>query len=171
MTTINSTNYDSTTGIYTKTFTWITTSTPTTTTYTANNTYVSIYQMTSSQSGSSSIEWVMLERGNQPSGWGLSADEVGGFNINNTSIYSGTYGSDSSVYISTANMASKSIAGRTGSDWRFTIGSNFGVTNTGATYASTLVIGPSNGYHATVTNSAFEVYNDSTLLSSFGTTT
>ena len=83
MTTMNSSNYDSTTGIYTKTFSW--------TVGSAANTYVSIYTLTNSQSGNSSIEWVMLERGNQPSGWGLSADEVGGFTVTNTSIYSGSH--------------------------------------------------------------------------------
>lgn len=63
---------------------------------------------------------------------------IGGFTIGSTSISSGTYGSDSSVFLSTANMASKAIGGRTGADWRFTVGSKFGVTNTGAIYCSSL---------------------------------
>lgn len=62
--------------------------------------------------------------------------KIGAWNVSATAFSNGTYGSDSSVYISTANMASKAIGGRTGSDWRFTVGSHFGVTNTGAFYAN-----------------------------------
>ena len=35
-----------------------------------------------------------------------------------------------------------SIAGRSGSDWRFTVGSHFGVTNTGVIYCNSATIGP-----------------------------
>lgn len=63
---------------------------------------------------------------------------IGAWNFDATKLYNGTYGSDNSVYFSTANMASKTIGGRTGADWRLTIGSNFGVTNTGAVYSSAL---------------------------------
>lgn len=168
MTTLNSSNYDSETGIYTKTFEWKVTTGSTT----AANTHISIYTLNNNQSGSSSIEWVMLERGNQPSGWGLSADEIGGFNITNNSINSGTYGSDNSVYISTANMSAKSIGGSasTVNTWRFTIGSKFGVTSDGSVYASALTMGTSSGYHAFVSSNGLDIYNDTTLLSSFGTT-
>jgi len=61
-----------------------------------------------------------------------------GFTVNTNEIYSGTLGSDSSLYMSTANLGSATVGGRSGSDWRFTVGSNFGVTNTGAVYCSSL---------------------------------
>lgn len=62
--------------------------------------------------------------------------KIGAWTVSATAFSNGTYGSDSSVFISTANMASKAIAGRTGADWRVTVGSHFGVTNTGALYAN-----------------------------------
>lgn len=95
-----------------------------------------------------------------------------GWTIASQQLSNGTLAADNSMYLATKNLGSNTtIAGRSGSDWRFTVGSNFGITNTGAAYASTLVIGPSNGYHATVADSAFKVYNNTTLLSSFGVTT
>ena len=94
-----------------------------------------------------------------------------GWTIASQQLSNGTLAADNSMYLATKNLGSNTtIAGRSGSDWRFTVGSNFGITNTGATYASTLVIGPSDGYHATVANSAFEVYNGTSQLASFGAT-
>ena len=94
-----------------------------------------------------------------------------GWTIASQQLSNGTLAANNSMYLATKNLGSNtSIAGRSGSDWRFTVGSNFGITNTGATYASTLVIGPSDGYHATVANSAFEVYNGTSQLASFGAT-
>ena len=66
---------------------------------------------------------------------------IGGWTIGANALSTGTYGSDNSVFLSTANMASKAIGGRTGADWRFTIGSHFGVTNTGAIYSNSGTIG------------------------------
>lgn len=60
MVAVGANDYDSSTGIYTKTFTWKITDGS----HTADNTYISIYTLNSNQSGNSSIEWVMLERGN-----------------------------------------------------------------------------------------------------------
>lgn len=59
---------------------------------------------------------------------------IGAWNFDATKLYNGTYGSDGSLYLSTASMASKAIGGRTGADWRLTVGSKFGVTDTGAVY-------------------------------------
>jgi len=60
-----------------------------------------------------------------------------GWTIASQQISSGTLGSDNSMYLATKNLGSNtSIAGRQGSDWRFTVGSKFGVTNTGAIYAA-----------------------------------
>lgn len=47
--------------IYSATFTWKVGST--------SNTYINIYQLTSSQTGSSSIEWVKLEKGTKATDW------------------------------------------------------------------------------------------------------
>lgn len=94
-----------------------------------------------------------------------------GWTIASQQLSNGSLAASNSMVLATKDLGSNTrIAGRSGSDWRFAIDSNFGITKTGAVYASTLVIGPSNGYHATVADSAFKVYNDTTLLSSFGTT-
>ena len=61
-----------------------------------------------------------------------------GFTVTTNKIYSGTLGADSSLHMGTANLGSATVGGRSGSDWRFTVGSNFGVTNTGAVYCSSL---------------------------------
>lgn len=45
------------------------------------------------------------------------------------------------MFLGTKNLGSNTtIANRSGSDWRFTVGSSFGVTNTGALYATSAVI-------------------------------
>ena len=62
--------------------------------------------------------------------------KLGAWSFDSTKIYNGTYGANSSVYLSTADMGSKTIGDRTGSDWRVTVGSRFGITNTGALYCS-----------------------------------
>ena len=87
---------------------------------------------------------------------------IGAWNFDATKLYNGTYGSDSSVYFSTANMSSKAIGGRTGSDWRLTVGSKFGVTNTGAVYASSLTAsGGSIGGWTILSSSLKSTYTDS----------
>lgn len=109
------------------------------------------------------------------SGLVVSTGYIGGtsgWTIASQQLSSGSLAASNSMVLATKDLGSNtSIAGRSGSDWRFAIDSNFGITKTGAVYASTLVIGPSNGYHATVADSAFKVYNNTTLLSSFGATT
>ena len=66
--------YDSTTGIYTYTGPWKITVGSTT----ASNVYMRIYAMESGQSGTSTIEWVKLERGNKPSDWTAAPEDAGG---------------------------------------------------------------------------------------------
>lgn len=66
--------YNSTTGIYTLTGTWIVTSGSTT----ASNTYLRLYAMTSSQSGTSEVEWIKLERGENPTDWSPHPDDLKG---------------------------------------------------------------------------------------------
>lgn len=66
---------------------------------------------------------------------------IGAWNFDATKLYNGTYGTDGSIYLSTANMGSKTIGGRSGSDWRLTVGSNFGVTNAGAAYMTSGNVG------------------------------
>lgn len=60
--------YDATTGIYTDTGTWRV--------GTAGNTFMRIYAFTSSQSGTSTIEWVKLERGNKPTDWTPAPEDL-----------------------------------------------------------------------------------------------
>ena len=61
------------------------------------------------------------------SGWTIAAQQ----------LYSGTIGADNSLHLGTKNLGSNtSIGGRSGSDWRMTVGQHFGVTNTGALYCN-----------------------------------
>lgn len=60
-----------------------------------------------------------------------------GWTIASQQLYNGTIGADNSLHLGTKNLGSNtSIAGRSGSDWRLTVGSKFGVTNTGVVYAN-----------------------------------
>lgn len=61
------------------------------------------------------------------SGWTIAAQQ----------LYSGTIGADNSLHLGTKNLGNNtSIGGRSGSDWRLTVGQHFGVTNTGAVYCN-----------------------------------
>ena len=66
-----------------------------------------------------------------------------GWTIASQQISSGTLGSDNSMYLSTKNL-SGTVSGKTfdssNAAWRLTVGSNFGITNTGSLYASEAVI-------------------------------
>lgn len=66
--------YDSTTGIYTHTGEWKVTSGSTT----VANTYMRIYALWEDQSGTSTIEWVKLERGNKPTDWTAAPEDAQG---------------------------------------------------------------------------------------------
>lgn len=60
-----------------------------------------------------------------------------GWTIASQQLYSGTIGTNGSLHLGTKNLGSNtSIAGRSGSDWRLTVGSKFGVTNSGALFAN-----------------------------------
>lgn len=61
-----------------------------------------------------------------------------GWTIASQEIYSTgkNLGANDSMYLATKNLGNNtSIGGRAGSDWRLTVGSNFGITNTGVIYA------------------------------------
>ena len=59
-----------------------------------------------------------------------------GWTIASQQLYSGTIGANNSLHLGTKNLGSNtSIADRSGSDWRLTVGSQFGVTNNGVVYA------------------------------------
>ena len=61
------------------------------------------------------------------SGWTIAAQQ----------LYSGTIGADNSLHLGTKNLGNNtSVGGRSGSDWRLTVGQHFGVTNTGALYCN-----------------------------------
>ena len=57
-------------GIYQKTFTWAVGA--------SSNTYVSIYQMASGQTGTSTIQWIKLEKGNVATDWSPNPNELTG---------------------------------------------------------------------------------------------
>lgn len=66
---LNSSHYDSNTGIYTRTGPWKVSS--------AANTFVRIYQLPSSISGvTSTIEWIKLERGNKATDWSPAPEDL-----------------------------------------------------------------------------------------------
>ena len=108
-----------------------------------------------------------------------TSGQIGGANgwtIDTNKIYKGTLGSDSSMFLATTNLGNNtSIGGRSGSDWRLTIGSKFGVTNTGALYgtdvnltgvinANSGQIGGANGW----TIDTNKIYNGMSTLASTG---
>lgn len=67
--------------------------------------------------------------------------KIGGFTIDNNSLYNGTWGTSGSVMMSTGSNDSASIGGSTSiNGWCFTAGSKFGVTKTGALYASDITV-------------------------------
>lgn len=67
--------------------------------------------------------------------------KIGGFDIDNNSIRSGTWGTDNSVLVCTGSASSKSIGGSGAiSGWCFTAGSTFGVTKAGALYANNVKV-------------------------------
>lgn len=75
-----------------------------------------------------------------------SDGEIGGWTINTQSLSKGTIGSNGSAFLATANLAGtvagQTLSGGTGyTGWRLTVGSNFGVDNTGKLYASGAEIG------------------------------
>ena len=59
-------------GLYTKTFTWKNTNGS----VTASNTFIIIYQLNKNQSGTSSIEWVKLEKGTLATDWSPAPEDV-----------------------------------------------------------------------------------------------
>ena len=70
-----------------------------------------------------------------------TSGQIGGFSIGATKLSNGTLGSDSSLFMGTTNLGSAKIADNTTDAWRLTVGSHFGVTNTGAVYATAGKIG------------------------------
>lgn len=65
--------------------------------------------------------------------------KIGGFHVDDNSIYNGILGSSGSVMVSTGSATMKSIGGSPNiSGWAFTAGNAFGVTNTGAVYTNNI---------------------------------
>lgn len=66
-----------------------------------------------------------------------SSGKIGGFRLSENSIQNGTFGQSGSVLICTGTNSSASIGGSNSiNGWCFTAGSTFGVTKTGALYAT-----------------------------------
>lgn len=67
--------------------------------------------------------------------------KIGGFTISDNNIASGTWGTSGSVMMCTGTDGAKSIGGSSSiSGWCFTAGNAFGVTKTGALYASNVKV-------------------------------
>ena len=63
--------------------------------------------------------------------------KIGGWNIGSNAITNGTWGANNSAMVCTGSSTAKVIGGSDSiSGWTFTSGANFGVTKTGALYAS-----------------------------------
>lgn len=68
------------------------------------------------------------------------------------SLYTGTFGSAGGIYlIPRGTTTSKTIGGGTATDWRFTIGANFGVRNDGTLYANAAKINGSSTFNGAIT--------------------
>lgn len=93
--------------------------------------------------------------GTSPTGWGIYTDngyfsgvivshsgKIGGFTIGSTDLYNGTLGAANSVWMSIGTSGSANIGG-SGSiaNWAFTAGNTYGVTKSGALYATSGKIG------------------------------
>lgn len=61
---------------------------------------------------------------------------IGGWTINSNSLTNGTIGSSGSFLMGTSNLGTATIANKSRSDWRFAVGSAFGVTSSGSLYSS-----------------------------------
>ena len=72
LTTLTSSDYDSSSKTYRKTFKWVVKSGDNT----ASNTYVRVYATPSSASGTSKITWIKLERGSKATDWTLAPEDV-----------------------------------------------------------------------------------------------
>lgn len=59
-----------------------------------------------------------------------------GWTIASNKISNGTLGSNNSMFLGAANLGTATIANKSLSTWRLTVGSGFGVTNEGALYAT-----------------------------------
>ena len=82
-----------------------------------------------------------------------------GWKIETNKLYNGTLGAADSMYLGTINLGTATIAGDNLSNWRLTVGPNFGVTNTGALYCT---LGKIGGW--TITSNA--LYNGTNSMTS-----
>lgn len=71
---------------------------------------------------------------------GNGAVQIGGFNVDNNSLYSGSTFVDSTVFLCTGSTETLTIAGHAGSGWGLKVGSKFGVNTEGEMYATAAYI-------------------------------
>lgn len=70
-----------------------------------------------------------------------SKGQIANWTLDTNSLQTGTWGTDNSAMLCTGTSSSKSIGGSSSMNgWVFTAGANFGVTKTGALYASSATI-------------------------------
>jgi len=81
---------------------------------------------------------------------GSGAVQIGGFNVDNNSLYSGSTFSGSAVFLCTGTTGTQTIAGHTGSGWGLKVGAKFGVNTSGEMYATAAYltgrVNATNGY-------------------------
>lgn len=67
---------------------------------------------------------------------GDGAVQIGGFNVNNNSIYSGSTFSNSAVFLCTGSTGYLTIGGHYGTSWGLKVGTKFGVNTSGELYCT-----------------------------------
>lgn len=81
---------------------------------------------------------------------GSGAVQIGGFNVDNNSLYSGSTFSDSEVFLCTGSEGTQTIAGHAGTSWGLKVGPKFGVNTSGEMYATAAYltgrVNATNGY-------------------------
>ena len=84
---------------------------------------------------------------------------IGGWSIGSNDLYTGTWGTNGSAMLCTGTSGSKSIGGSDSiNNWVFTAGANFGVTKSGALYATSAKI------DGDITARSLKIGNDSTSI-------
>ena len=95
-----------------------------------------------------------MANGDTPSGWGIYTDNgffkgtihsvsgiIGGWTLGQTTLTSGTLGTNGSMWLTTADVTATKFAGADSAltSWRIGAGSKFGVTSDGTLYANNII--------------------------------
>lgn len=119
-----------------------------------NSAYISTHNMSGTVAGTTSSSWrltvgsnfgvtsagsLYAKNANLSGTISANAGKIGGDDgwiITTNKIYNGTLGTNHSMFLGTSNLGTATIGGHNRSDWRFTVGPNFGVINNGSMCAT-----------------------------------